>query len=188
MEGAQQKDRGRQCEFRLPSRLELGATELTSLPCPPIPHAPGGVFYCYPGSCLLRSSSWFLTHVTDMPQTLPISNCFFPFWWVAVCVSLPLGDMDPMKQKCCHNLHSNGTKDAATNPPPLLFLSFVQLPSRAFCLYFPLLVDSLITRRRVEVGAGKKHLNKADCKADVAWLCWWWQGILPPEPNFDHKL
>lgn len=38
-----------------------------------------------------------------------------------MCV-FPLGDTNPMEQKCCQNFHSNGTKDATTKSPTAIFI------------------------------------------------------------------
>lgn len=168
-------------------QVRAGSSRTGFSPASPIALCSRRGFPLFPWVLSLRSSSWFLTHVTDMPKTQPL---FFFFWGrvvvVYVCHS-PLEIPTPWNRSAAR-IFTLMVQRTPLQKAPLLFLSLIQLPSIAFCLYFPLLVDSLITRRRVGAGAGKKHLNKADCKAEVGWLWGWRQGILPPEPNFDHKL
>lgn len=40
---------------------------------------------------------------------------------MCVCVA-PLGDADPMKQKCCQDFPSHGTKDTTIESPTAIFI------------------------------------------------------------------
>lgn len=115
------------------------------------------------------SSSCFLNPVTGMAKTQPIALfIFFPLE-EGICVFSPLEIPIPWNRNAAR-IFTLMVQRMPLQKALLLFLSLIPLPSIAFCLCFPLLLESFITKQRVGAGAGKKHLKRADCKAEVGWL------------------